>query len=101
MINLIEYITNRTRLNVYFDADGYWIDEIDWNDAIYELGGMDKNWDAYEYLYNVAAGKLCKEIYRRTQAKEIRMFCDDGKIRKYVWTEKIGAYYHKYAHTLI
>jgi hypothetical protein len=101
MINLIDYIMHKTLINVYFDADGYWIDEIDWNDAIYELGGMDENWNAYEYLYNVAAGKLCKEIYRRTQAEEIRMFCDDGKIRKYVWAENIGAYYHKYSHTLI
>ena len=101
MINLIDYIAHQTHLNVYFDADGYFIDEWEWNDAIFELNGMDKNSEIDNYQYCVAAGKLCKEIYRTTRAEEIRMFCDDGKIEKYVWDEKIGAYYHKYSHTLI
>lgn len=78
MINLIDYIANPAHLNLYFNADGYWIDEIDWNDAIYELGGMDKHWEVPEYTYNLAAGKLCKEIYRRTQAKEIMYLVGRG-----------------------
>ena len=101
MINLIDYIAHPNHINVYYDEEGYWIDEGEWNDAIWDLDGCDDNGYIQEYTYNVAAGKLCKEIYRRTQAKEIRMFCDDGKIRKYVWAENIGAYYHKYSHTLI
>lgn len=101
MINLIDYIANPAHLNLYFIADGYWIDEIDWNDAIYELGGMDKYWEVPEYTYNLAAGKLCKEIYRRTQAEEIRMVCKDGKIRTYMWVSNIGAYYNKITRLLI
>ena len=101
MINLIDYIAHPNHINIYYDEEGYWIDEGEWNDAIWDLDGFDDNGYIQEYLYNVAAGKLCKEIYRRTQAKEIRMFCDNGKIRTYVWAEKIGAYYHKYTRTLI
>lgn len=101
MINLIDFIAHPNHINVYYDEEGYLIDEIDWNDAIYELGGMDEHWNVYEYWYNVAAGKLCKEIYRKTQAEEIRMVCNDGKIRKYVWAEKIGAYYNKVTRVLI
>ena len=101
MINLVDYIANPAHLNLYFNADGYWIDEIDWNDAIYELVSMDKHWDVSEYTYNLAAGKLCKEIYRRTQAEEIRMVCNDGKIMTYMWVSNIGAYYNKITRLLI
>ena len=101
MINLIDYIANPAHLNLYFNADGYWIDEIDWDDAIYELGGMDEHLEVPEYTYNLAAGKLCKEIYRRTQAEEIRMVCNDGKIMTYMWVSNIGAYYNKITRLLI
>ena len=62
---------------------------------------MDKYWEVPEYTYNLAAGKLCKEIYRRTQAEEIRMVCNDGKIRTYMWVSNIGAYYNKITRLLI
>lgn len=101
MINLIDYIAHPNHINVYFDEEGYWIDNAEWDDAIYELDGTDVDGNFHEYLYNVAAGKLCKEIYRRTQAEEIRMFCNDGKIRKYRWAAHIGAYYNKVTHVLI
>ena len=100
MFNLIDFITQSNHINIYSNENGYWISGDEWDKAIFDLDGTEPDGSFCDCLYNIAAGKLSKEIYKRTHAEYIRMVRTNS-MRTYRWSVLLKAYYDTITKMLI